>query len=152
MDIDFERILLLKRVGIFSRLRTDQLHWVVGAMEPIEWFSGERLFARGDPADAMHLIVRGRVGIAFADSGAVDAGGFVTELEAGGSFGEMSLLDDRPRSASAIALADTTTLALGREALHGLLRSYPELGVGMLRALSLRLRETNLALEAQSGF
>lgn len=147
MDIDFERILLLKRVGIFSRLRTDQLHWVVGAMEPIEWFSGERLFARGDPADAMHMIVRGRVGITFAD-----AGGFVTELETGGSFGEMSLLDDRPRSASAIALADTTTLALGREALHGLLRSYPELGVGMLRALSLRLRETNLALEAQSGF
>lgn len=152
MSIDFERILRLKRVGIFSLLRTDQLHRVVGAMEPVEWLGGERLFSRGDPADAMYLIVRGRVKIALAELPSADSKGYLVELGPGDSFGEMSLLDDQPRSASAVAQEVTMALALARESLHGLLRSYPGIGVGMLRALSLRLRDTNRAIETQGGF
>jgi CRP-like cAMP-binding protein len=55
----------------------------------------------------------------------------------------MNLLDDLPRSASAHALEDTTVLALEKTRLRGLLQSYPEISIGMLRSLSLRVREVN---------
>jgi CRP-like cAMP-binding protein len=65
---------------------------------------------------------------------------FINELRAGVCLGEMSLIDNEPRSATAHVLEDTEALALEKEKLHGLLMTYPELGIGMLRALSLRLR------------
>jgi CRP-like cAMP-binding protein len=55
----------------------------------------------------------------------------------------MNLLDDLPRSASAYALEDTTLLTLEKTCLRSLLQNYPEIGIGMLRSLSLRVREAN---------
>jgi CRP/FNR family cyclic AMP-dependent transcriptional regulator len=59
----------------------------------------------------------------------------------------MNLLDDLPRSASAHALEDTTILSLEKTRLRGLLQSYPEISIGMLRSLSLRVREVNNRLQ-----
>jgi CRP-like cAMP-binding protein len=55
----------------------------------------------------------------------------------------MNLLDNQPRSASAHVLEDATTLSLDKTRLRGLMQSYPEISIGMLRSLSLRLREAN---------
>jgi CRP-like cAMP-binding protein len=68
---------------------------------------------------------------------------YICTLGPGECFGEMNLLDDLPRSASAHALEDTTVLALEKTRLRGLLQSYPEISIGMLRSLSLRVREVN---------
>jgi CRP-like cAMP-binding protein len=56
----------------------------------------------------------------------------------------MNLLDDKPRSATAHALEDAVVLSLDKSRLRGLILSYPEISIGMLRSLSLRLREANL--------
>lgn len=144
MQILIERILLLKRVPFFELLRTDQLRYVAPILEPIAWVAGERVFDLGAPGHEMYIIVKGRVGISLSAN--PEDKSFVAEIREGDCFGEMGILDDLPRSASAHVLEDTEALALGKEKLHGLLLSYPELGVGMLRALSRRLRLVNNVL------
>lgn len=68
---------------------------------------------------------------------------FVAELGPGECFGEMGILHDLPRSASVVAIQDTEVPSRSKEKLRGLLLSYPELGVGILVALSRRLRDAN---------
>ena len=148
MQLQLERVLLLKRVPFFALLRTDQLARIAPLLDPIGWTAGTRVFDKGDPGGEMYIIVTGRVGISLHDDPA--AKDFVAEFGDGECFGEMGVLDDLPRSATAHVLAYTEALALGKEKLSGLLTAYPELGIGMLRALSRRLREANAALLARN--
>ena len=60
----------------------------------------------------------------------------------------MNLLDELPRSAGAVVLEDVRLLKLGKQKLRGLILSYPELALGMLKALSLNLRNTNTRLNS----
>lgn len=149
LHVQLERVLLLKRVPVFTLLRTDQLARVAPLLDIAGWTAGTRVFDKGDPGGEMYIIVTGRVGISLHDDPA--AKDFVAELGDGEYFGEMGILDDLPRSATAHVLAYTEALALGREKLIGLLTAYPELGIGMLRALSRRLREANAGLVARKS-
>lgn len=142
-----ESILLLKQVPIFEMLRTDQLRYAVPLLETVEWVRGERVFDLGEPSDDMYIIVSGRVGISVNPDPTKKI--FIAEIKAGECFGEMGILDELPRSATVHVLEDTKALALGKEKLRGLLLAYPEFGLGMLRAMSLRLRTASSAL-AQS--
>lgn len=140
----FEHVFLLKRVPFFALLRTDQLRHIAPILEPIEWLAGEYAFFMGDRGHEMYIIVSGHVGISLHDD--PERKEFIAEMKAGECFGEMGILDELPRSATIHILEDTQALTLSKERLDGLLMSYPELGVGMLRALSKRLREANSAL------
>lgn len=137
----FDRILLLKRVPFFALLRTDQLRHIVPMLESAGWASGERVFEKGDPSDCMYILLSGRVGIVLHDD--PESTEYVAQLGHGDCFGEMGLLDDLPRSATAYVLETVEALSLSRVRLHGMLQAYPELGIGMLAALSGRLREAN---------
>lgn len=141
MDILFERILLLTRVPWFAALRTDQLRFIAPVLEPVAWVRGEVIFYRGEPGAHMYLVTAGSVGISLDDAPTPD--NFVARMGSGECFGEMGILDDLPRSATAIALEDTDALGLEKEKLRGLLLAYPELGISMLKALSRRLRAAN---------
>ena len=68
-------------------------------------------------------------------------------MSAGECFGEMNLLDDLPRSASAIVTQDSTVLKLSQPKLRGLIMSYPELGLGMLKSVSVKLRKTSKLIQ-----
>jgi CRP/FNR family transcriptional regulator, cyclic AMP receptor protein len=148
MDAIFERILLLKRVPFFEVLRTDQLSHVAALLEQVGWVTGEIAFVKGDMGDHMYIITSGRIGISLSEDWS--AKDFVAEFSAGECFGEMGVLDDLARSATAHVLENTEAFTLSRDKLHGLLLTYPELGVGMLRAMSRRLRQANSALLARS--
>lgn len=136
-----DRLLLLKRTATFSEVATDDLRVVAQELVEEACFEGERLFDLGDPSDRMYIIVAGKVGISIvADSAAKQ---FVSTLGPGDCFGEMGLFDDLPRSATAHILADSQLLALDKFKLRGLIVSYPELLLGLLRGLSHRVRSAN---------
>lgn len=139
----FDRILLLKRVPFFALLRTDQLRHIAPALAPAGWAAGECVFDKGDPSDNMYILLSGRVGITLNSD--PESTEYVAHLGQGDCFGEMGLLDDLPRSATAHVLETAEALSLSRERLQGMLLSYPELGIGMLAALSRRLRDANEA-------
>ena len=138
MSQHFERVLLLTKVPLFACLRTDQLSRLAPLLEPVVWPKGVRVFDMGEIGLELYIITAGRVGISIDLDPSRQV--FISELKAGDSLGEMALIDNEPRSATAHVLEDTQALALDNEKFQGLLLSYPELGIGMLRALSQRLR------------
>lgn len=138
MNQHLERVLLLTKVPLFSYLRTDQLNRLAPLLEPVAWPKGARIFDMGDMGLEFYIITEGRIGISVDPDPSLHV--FINELKAGDSLGEMALIDNEPRSATAHVLEDTQALALDKEKLHGLLMAYPELGIGMLWALSQRLR------------
>lgn len=148
MSLHLERVLLLAKVPLFSYLRTDQLSRLAPLLEPVAWAKGERVFDMGDMGLELYILTSGHIGISVDPDPTRLV--FVNELRAGDCLGEMALIDNEPRSATAHVLENTQALALDKDRLHGLLMSYPELGIGMLRALSQRLRAMSSKLAKQS--
>jgi CRP-like cAMP-binding protein len=139
----FERILILKNAPVFNQVKTEDLKVVAQSLEEETYFSGERVFDIGEHGDCMYIVQNGRIGISLDKNNSKNPG-FVAELGEGDCFGEMNLLDDLPRSASAIVIEDSVLLSLEKSRLKGLIVNYPELSLGMLKSLSLRLRQANL--------
>jgi CRP-like cAMP-binding protein len=84
------------------------------------------------------VVTEGLIGISLD----VSKDEYVVTRKPGECFGEMNLIDDLPRSATAVVLEDAMLLKLDKQKLRGLILSYPELALGMLKALSLNLRNT----------
>jgi len=143
----FDRLLLLKQSPIFSMVATDDLRMVAGSLEQELFYTGDRIFEINDQGDHLYLLVSGAVGISIDPD--PESSNFIAMLGPGDCFGEMNLLDDLPRSASAHVLEDSVVLTLEKSRLRGLILSYPEISIGLLRSLSLRLREANRVAIAQ---
>ena len=135
----YEKIKLLKRATIFREVATDDLRFVAATMNEEVYFEGDTIFNIHDNGNCMYVITSGQVGISLNP----DKNDYISVLETGDSFGEMNLLDGLPRSASAVALKDAQLLSLTKSNLRGLILSYPEISLGILQTLSLRLRDTN---------
>ncbi len=144
-----ERLLFLKRSPLFGEVPTDDLRVVVEQLREEACFVGERIFDIHDPVDEMYIVMSGKVGISLNEN--PELAQFVSVLGPGECFGEMGLLDDLPRSATAHVVEDVILLCLERDKLRGLLVSYPELAFGLLRSLSLRLRNANEFIGASSA-
>ena len=140
----FDRLMLLKRSPMFSMVSTDDLRVVAQALEMQEYFRGDRVFEVNQQGDYLYLLVSGRIGISIEQD--PSSREFIATLGPGECFGEMNLLDDLPRSATAQVLEDSTVLALEKTRLKRLIQSYPDISIGMLRSLSLRIRELNSRL------
>jgi CRP-like cAMP-binding protein len=137
----FDRLMLLKKSPVFSMVATDDLRMVAQALEQQEYFRGDRVFEINQQGDYLYLLVSGKIGITIEQD--PSSSNYIATLGPGDSFGEMNLLDDLPRSATAQVLEDSTILALEKSRLKCLIQSYPDISIGMLRSLSLRIREAN---------
>lgn len=141
----FERVLLLKNSNIFSEVKTEDLRYVAQALEDEMYAKGDRVFDIDERGDQMYLIQSGKVGISTDTN--PRSREFVATLEAGNVFGEMNLLDDLPRSATAHILEDAHILSLEKERLNQLIINYPGISFGIMKSLSLRLRDTTTKLQ-----
>jgi CRP/FNR family transcriptional regulator, cyclic AMP receptor protein len=110
-----------------------------------ELVRGDTLFNEGDPPDALYVVTRGRMAIAIANP--IDRRESVVALmEPGDLFGEMGMLDDRPRSAMARALEPSSVLAVPYGPVLELLDQQPKLLWNVTRVLAQRLRAMDEAL------
>lgn len=103
--------------------------------------NGTSLFRSGDSGDAMYLIESGRVRISVNDADGSDV--TLAELAGGDFFGEMALLDSKPRSADATVINDARVAVLSRENFLSFVRSNPDVALKMLSAITHRLRRTD---------
>ncbi len=121
--------------------------------EPCRLAAGGTLFRVGDPGDALYLVRAGRIKL-WVDG---DGGARIRLLTFGraGMFGEMALLDGKPRSTHALAEEDTELAMLTRARLDALAAEDPALHAKLLRALALqlidRLRATTVLLQQRMG-
>ncbi len=135
---------ILKDVPMFNLFDNDELNELSSQLEERTFVAGQTIFRAGDPGGEMHVVISGRVELFIIDSGGNRAS--VGVVEAGEMFGELSLLDSEPRSASAIALEPTHTSVVDRNDLTLLFSKRPEAALDILATLSGRLRRADLML------
>src|SRR6184192_2601697 len=141
---DLDRIQFLKTVPFFDRLSNRQLKSVSDIMFERKYDANESIFEEGQPGAALFLILDGKVAVEIFREMSTTR---LAVLEKGAFFGEMALLDDTPRSATARALEQTRTLALYRNDLRGLMDRHARTACQIYRSLASmigdRLRSTN---------
>jgi CRP-like cAMP-binding protein len=121
---------LLRSVPFFSSLAADALSALAERMQVRAFGRSETIFQQGEAGDALFLIARGQVRITTPTVLGREL--TVALFRAGDFFGELALLDDGPRSASAVAMAPTVTLVLERWAFRQLLRDAPSMAEALL--------------------
>jgi NTE family protein len=107
----------------------------------VDWFgipAGSRLFNEGDPASDVYIVLTGRLGVFVAAETEMIP---VAQISPGELIGEMSLISEEPRSATALALRDTEVVRVPREAVTRLMDANSQVGFFVMRLLAARLRE-----------
>jgi CRP-like cAMP-binding protein len=136
---------LLARTEFFGDAPPDVLRELAAAGREQHLIRGDVLFREGDQADALYLVLRGRLAIAIANP--IDHRETVVSLmEPGDLFGEMAMLDDGPRSAMARALEPSVVLSIPFEPVVAAFRNDPNMLWGVTRLLAQRLRAMDEAL------
>lgn len=131
-----EKVLFLKGVDLFKTIPGEELSHIAQITDEVEYTSSQTIFKEGDQGDAMYLIIDGKVKV---HSGAQ----VFAELGEKQCFGEMSILDAEPRSASVTALSDLSLLKIRREDFAEILADKPDISQGIIKVLTRRLREAN---------
>lgn len=132
-------------IPIFARLNDEELGALEKYMKIVRAESGEILFEEGDEGGYLCFLMDGLLEVSkVSESGERVV---LTKLSQGNSIGEMSVIDDLPRSATVKALKQSTLITLSKESVNKILEDYPVIGVkilkGVSRALSVKLRETS---------
>lgn len=143
-----EKILFLKRISIFSSLATQELRMIAQVTQEEEYEQSEVLFAQGDQGDSMFFVLSGKISIFAGVPPRIEV---LTVFEKGDFFGEMGLFDDKPRSASAMALEASHLLVLHKSDFRELIAEYPEVALGIMKELNQRIRVTNERLTTIEG-
>lgn len=130
-----EKVMILKGSEFFRNFPGSDLAGIAALAEVVHVSKDEVVFEQGDDGDAFYMVVSGSIIISRG----------ATKLATLGSregFGEMSILDSEPRSASATAAEDTTLLTLDRDSFDRVIEQNPVVARGVYRVLTERLRNT----------
>jgi CRP/FNR family transcriptional regulator, cyclic AMP receptor protein len=106
--------------------------------------AGTVLFTEGQPGDYMYVITRGEVEIR-RNVGETER--VLAVLPAGEFFGEMAILNARPRSATAVVRTDSRLLVIEGSTFEAMLRARPEIALRIIKALAVRLENANQHVE-----
>ena len=131
----------LRQVPLFESLDNEAAHELCELLESLDCKTGAVLFRAGDEGDAMYLIEGGKVRICVRAKDGTEV--TLTELGRGDFFGEMVLLDGKPRSADARVVENARLAVLSREHFLSFVRTNPNVALEMLTALANRLRHTD---------
>jgi len=131
----------LKKVSLFDNLNDEQLEHILRISQRKTFQAGTLLFQERDYGSTFYVVLSGSIKL-FTSSNAGEEK-VLSLVNEGESFGELSLLDGRPRSASARTLEKTTVLELSSEQFMSLLQEHFDITRGILAELCRRLRATN---------
>ena len=131
----------LRSVPLFASLTDEAAIELRNLLAIKDVSASTELFHKGDTGNAMYLIESGRVRISIIDEDEKEI--TLAELAQGDFFGEMSIIDGRQRSADAKVVEDARLAVLSRPDFLAFVRSNPDVALGMLGALSDRLRRTD---------
>jgi len=131
-----EKVLFLKSIDLFRGLPGEELAQIAEIAEEVPISADGLVFSEGELGDALYIVAEGRVRVHNTERTLAEFG----EREC---FGEMSVLDSEPRSASVSAMKETMLLKIGREEFKDILSERPEISLGIMKVLSRRLREMN---------
>ena len=140
--MDTSAVDLLKGVELFSELNEEQLGMIANLVIVKNFNRDETVVLEGDDSvQALYLIATGSVQVYMTGIDGRET--ILSFLERGDFFGEMSLIDGEPRSASVRTVTDANLLVIHRESFLSLLRKSPEIAMALMSELCKRLRKAN---------
>ena len=140
--MDASTVDLLKGVELFSELNEEQLGMIANLVIVKNFNRDETVVLEGDDSvQALYLIATGSVQVYMTGIDGRET--ILSFLERGDFFGEMSLIDGEPRSASVRTVTDAKLLVIHRESFLSLLRKTPEIAMALMGELCKRLRKAN---------
>ncbi len=144
---------ILRSLPFFQELTSEELERVVALGSVVVYPKDIVLFREGDKGEALYVVLDGSVRVSKAVPGSRDEA--MAFMERGSFFGEMALVDEFPRSATAMACQDCTILFIDKQAFIQMIQDDPVIARKILwafcRTLSLRLRETTDRIVALSA-
>lgn len=148
---------VLRQADIFDELTPTQLELIGSICSERHYQAGDVIFEENTPGDEMYIIANGEVEIQVDPALIGREGGTprtIATLRRGQSFGEVSLVDEGLRSASArCSLHDTHLVVIPRDKLTLLCDTYPQLGYKLMRNLAadlaMKIRHTDLQVREQ---
>ena len=140
-------VALLAGIEFFALLKEEDRQALADVVDAISLKTGETLFNAGEPGESLFVVRSGSIELFIKDT--VGQKIVLTISEAGDLFGELSLLDSGPRTATAVALSDTELLMLDRDDLLLLFQKRPDAALNMLAAMSTMTRKADELLRTR---
>lgn len=134
-----EAVASLRAIPMFASVSPEALESIASLLIERSFPKHKTIVEEGAPGDYMYIIVEGRVKVTKLSGDGREK--ILELLEQGDFFGEMSLLDDAPRSASVKAMSAVRILALARNDFIRLLARSPDLALSVIQELTRRLRQ-----------
>jgi CRP-like cAMP-binding protein len=129
----------VKESRVFDKNLLQTMIQGLGQHAVVRYDKGKIIMVAGQAGALMYVVIEGRVSISIR-------GAVVERVGPGGVFGEMSLVDQSPRAANAVADSDCALLAFNRNVFLNLVKSEPSFGIALLSATAERLRNTAASL------
>jgi len=130
---------MLRKVPLFSTLSSKHLKTIAATGKELSYVPGQEIVQEGSMGVGFFLILDGHVRVRKGKK-------TLAELKTGDFFGEMSLFDEQPRSATVEATVDTKCLGIAAWSFIGMVKSNPDIAVNLMKELAARLRLSNKAL------
>jgi len=138
---------LLAGIEFFALLKEEDRQALANVVDSVTLKTGETLFNAGEPGESLFVVRSGSIELFIKDT--VGQKIVLTISEAGDLFGELSLLDSGPRTATAVALSETELLVLDRGDLLLLFERRPDAALNMLAAMSTMTRKADELLRTR---
>lgn len=138
---------LLEGVSLFERLDADDRRILAEAIDLRPVPAGATLFRTGDAGDSLYVVHTGQIELSIRDTAGQKI--VLTEAVHGDVFGELSMLDQGARTATAIAISDAELLELDRDDLLLVFGKSPEAALGMLAAMGHMTRKADALLRTR---
>ena len=132
---------VLRRVPLFSDLAEPELARFADVTREREYPRNSVILFEDDPGDALYIVSTGQVKVVLIGEDGREV--ILSVLGDGDFFGEMSLIDDEPRSAHVIAMKDSNLLVLRRDDFQARLEENPRIALKLLKVLVQRLRRAD---------
>ena len=135
---------VLSKAGLFQGVALEAAEALAGSLHEADYLRGDSVFVEGEEGDTLYIVLAGKIKI-----GRKAADGRENMLSVMGPsdmFGELSLFDPGPRTATATVVTDARLAALSHSSLRPWITDRPEIAEQLLRVLARRLRRTNDAL------
>jgi CRP/FNR family transcriptional regulator, cyclic AMP receptor protein len=132
---------VLRRAPLFEGLDEESARALRRQMSDVKLSRGEHLFLEGQDGAHLYVVLDGKIKLTRAAADGRE--NLLSVLGPGEMFGELSLFDPRPRTASAVAATDSRLGALAHDDLRSWLTGRPDVALHLLQALAQRLRRAN---------
>lgn len=139
-----QRLLLIQKVPIFRELRDDFLVHLAATMEELAFPAKHTIVKQGEEGRSLYILASGQVQVHIGRRE-------LAILKKEACFGEMSVFDAEPRSASVTTLEPSVCLMLSQQQLYGAIEETPGVAMNIIRLLSRRIRELNQQMNAMEA-